>query len=82
MSAQHRVLSSEARQLRTVVIDALWDENRFGYVTQDEFVGTCPVCGDAAIVKFAGYAARVDIECWGGCPEAEVAATIGLEVGP
>lgn len=81
MSPQHRVLPSDARQLRALVIDALWDNDRFGYVTQDDFVGTCPVCGAAAVVKFGGRAARVDIDCWGGCTEVDVAAAIGLEVG-
>lgn len=70
-----RPLSESARRFREMVIATVWDDDRFGYVSSDSFVGTCPVCSDAVAVRFAGTAARVTLACVGGCSEAEIAAT-------
>jgi hypothetical protein len=59
-----------------------WDGQFRGYIDHDCFVGTCPVCGFAVGVRFAGYAPRATLTCEGGCTEAEIAAQIGLEVRP
>lgn len=75
----HRVLSPEAHQLRTLVIDALWGD-RGVYLDADRFVGTCPLCGAPIGVTFAGHAPRAALRCHNGCAEAEVAARLGLEV--
>jgi hypothetical protein len=71
-------LTAEAKRFREVLIDALWDDARFGYVTASSFVGTCPVCGLAVIVQFAGVAPRAELSCYGGCTEAEIGAKINL----
>jgi hypothetical protein len=75
-------LSSDALQFRRLVIDALWRDDSFGYVEKNRFIGTCPLCGDAVGVTFAGRAPRASLNCHGGCSEAELAAAIGLEVRP
>jgi len=75
----HR-LSSEAIRFREHVINVLWDPERFGYVNEDRFVGTCPVCGLAVGVEFAGCAPRATLSCHGGCAEPDIAALHKLEV--
>jgi len=85
MSAGLRQLSTEARQFRTHIIDALLSWGAARYVNEDRFVGTCPVCGDAIGVHFAGFVARATLTCHGdhgGCSEDEVAQVLGLEVRP
>lgn len=77
-----RRLSPEAIRFRELVINALWDPARLGYLDEDSFVGTCPICGAAVAVHFAGHASRAALKCHGGCTEAEVAAVVGLEVRP
>lgn len=74
-----RVLSADAVRFRRMVLDSLWDDARFGYIDADRFVGTCPVCAGAVVVRFAGIAPRATIECEHGCSEAEIAARLGLE---
>lgn len=64
---------------RDTVLDACWDRERFGYVDKDRFVGTCPICAGAIIVRFHGRAARADLECEHRCPEQELAVRLGLE---
>jgi hypothetical protein len=75
-----RQLSRDAVELRRKVIDACWDDDRFGYIDKDRFVGSCPICAFALIVRFAGYAPRASLECSWGCEEAEIADRIGLQV--
>jgi hypothetical protein len=75
-----RQLSPDAVELRRKVIDATWDERRFGYIDSNRFVGTCPICAFAMVVRFAGYAPRASLDCSWGCTEAEIAGRIGLEV--
>jgi hypothetical protein len=58
------------------VIDALWDDQRFGYVTADVFIGTCPICYAPVGVHFAYGAPRAVLQCHGGCGEDEIAASI------
>jgi hypothetical protein len=70
-------LSREAVQLRRKVIDACWDERRAGYIDKDRFVGTCPCCGFTLIVRFAGYAARADLDCLACCADDQIARSIG-----
>jgi hypothetical protein len=82
MNAEHRTLSSEAVRFRSLLIDALWDDRRFGYVDSDCFIGSCVTCGAAIVVRFAGYAPRATLDCHGGCLEAEIAEALGLEVTP
>ncbi len=74
-----KLLSPEARKLRTLVIDALWGD-RGVYLDSDRFVGTCPLCGSAVGVTFAGYAPRATLRCHGGCAEADIARHVGLGV--
>ena len=76
-----RVLSSEAREFRELIIDRLWGEHGV-YVDEDHFVGTCVICGDPIGVVFDGYAARAKLNCHTGCTEAELASQLGLEVLP
>lgn len=61
-----------------------WDGTFRGYIDHDRFVGTCPVCGAAVVVRFAGTAARAALTCLGvadGCPEDKIVARIpGLRV--
>lgn len=73
-----RQLPPESVGFRQSLVDKLWAEECFGYVDQDCFIGTCPVCGAAIGVRFAGYAARATLDCHGGCLEAEIAAVLGL----
>ncbi len=75
-----RRLSPESVRFRRLVIEKLWDEEQFGYVDKDCFLGTCPVCGAAVVVRFAGHAPRATLVCQGGCAEAEIAAVLGLVV--
>lgn len=75
-----RRLSPEAIRFRELVINALWDPARFGYLDEDCFVGTCPVCGLAVGVEFAGCAPRATLSCLGGCAEPDIAALLKLEV--
>lgn len=76
----HRQLTPEAIRFRDLVITALWDDTCFGYVNEDRFVGTCPVCGLAVGVEFAGCAPRATLSCHGGCAEPDIAALLKLEV--
>jgi hypothetical protein len=78
----HRPLPEASVQFRGLVIEALWDHERFGYIDADAFVGTCPVCGAAVGVRFHGHAPRADLNCHGGCREDEIAARLGLKVRP
>lgn len=80
MSQSSRQLCREALELRRKVIDACWDEKRFGYIDQNRFVGTCPLCGFALIVRFVGYAARAILDCTWGCDESDIASRVGLVV--
>ena len=75
-----RQLSREAIELRRRLIDSLWDDAKFGYIDRSTFVGSCPVCSEAIVVKFADYAARASLRCSAGCSEAEIAARVGLAV--
>ncbi|MGH2875674.1 MAG: hypothetical protein ACRDLV_05435 [Solirubrobacteraceae bacterium] len=78
-----RSLPEDAYRFRRLLIDRMWDdERRFGYVDKDTFVGSCPVCDLAVVVRFSGHAARAVLDCHGGCTEAEIAAALGLEVAP
>jgi hypothetical protein len=80
MSARRGELSYEAARFRRHLIDALWDDAMFGYVDQDRFIGSCPVCGTAVAVRFHGTAATATLNCHGGCSEAEIADRLGLVV--
>lgn len=73
-------LTAEAVGFRRLLIDALWDGERFGYVDEDCFIGTCPVCGAAIGCRFAGWAPRATLNCHGGCSEAQVVAAVGRRV--
>lgn len=75
-----RKLPPESVRFRGAIIDALWDKNRFGYVDENRFIGTCPVCGFAIGVHFAGHAPRATLHCHGGCTESEIAARLRLKV--
>jgi len=75
-----RRLSSDSVRFPRLVVDRLWDEKQFGYVDEDCFVGTCPVCGLAVGVEFAGCAPRATLSCLGGCAEPDIAALLKLEV--
>lgn len=79
-----RVLSAEARAFRLQLLNALWPvrDPRCAYISEDAFVGVCPLCGAAVGVRFAGHAARAELACRGGCTEDEVAAHLGLAVRP
>lgn len=77
-----RQLSADAVKFRRLIIDALWDDRQFGYVTEDIFVGSCAVCDAPVGVHFAYGAPRAVLHCHGGCTEAEIANRIGLEVRP
>lgn len=70
------ILPAKSVEFRRLLIDALWDDRAFGYVDEDRFVGTCPVCRCAVGVTFHGYAARADVNCHGGCSEANVVKAI------
>lgn len=72
-------LPIEAVRFRDAIIRALGRE-RFNYLDEDTFVGTCPICGEAVGVRFAGYAPRARLDCHSGCTEAEIASHLGLEV--
>lgn len=74
------LLSPDSVRFRELVINGLWDESEFGYIDQDRFIGTCPVCRAAVGVHFAGTAPRATLNCHGGCSEAEIAAVLGLAV--
>lgn len=75
-------LSAGSIRFRRIVISALWREDSFGYLDEDRFIGTCPLCGEAVGVTFAGRAPRASLNCHGGCSEAELAGSLKLEVGP
>jgi hypothetical protein len=81
MSAQ-AMLSRESVRFREALIRALWDERAFGYIDQDRFLGSCPVCGGAVEVRFHGNAARADLRCQLGCTEAEIVAALRKEGHP
>lgn len=72
----HRPQSDESVRFRRIVIDAYWDDARFGYIDSSRFVGTCPACGTAAVVRFAGSDPRAAIDCDRDCAEADVAAAV------
>jgi hypothetical protein len=78
---QH-VLSADVVRFRNCVIDALWDDNAFGYIDKDAVSGHCPICGEVAFARFAAATPRVTMFCYGGCTETEVATRIGLRVRP
>lgn len=77
-----RPLSAQSVRFRYAVIERLWDSDALGYLTEDRFIGTCPVCGAAIAVHFAGYAPRATLCCYGGCSEEEIAAELGWKVRP
>lgn len=72
----HLPLPEESVRFRRLLIDAYWDDARFGYVDARRFVGTCPACGYPAVVRFAGTAPRATIDCEADCGEADVAAAV------
>jgi hypothetical protein len=72
------MLSDEAVRFRRALIDALWSERQWGYVTEDVFIGECPVCGGPVGVHFAGYAPRATLRCHLGCTEQEIAEQLNL----
>jgi hypothetical protein len=74
------VLPRESVRFRTFLIDKLWTEGAFGYITQDVFLGICPICGRAVTVKFAGFAPRATLHCHGECTEEEIGDRLGLKV--
>lgn len=80
-STVRKPLSEEAVRFRKLLIDTLWDESRFGYIDQDRFIGSCPICGFAIGVTFAGRAPRAALHCHGGCTEDEIASRIRLVMG-
>ena len=77
-----RRLSADAIRFRRRLIDEFWVDDCFGYVSEDHFVGECPLCGAALGVEFAGCAPRAALRCHGGCTEAELAESLGLVVRP
>jgi hypothetical protein len=77
-----RQLSSESVRFRAALIRTLWDDDCFGYIDADRFLGTCPICGGAIGVSFHGHAPRATLNCHGGCTEGEVAARLELSVRP
>jgi hypothetical protein len=80
MTSPPRQLSAEATRFRAYLIDAMWSDRRFGYVDQDCFIGSCPICAFAIGVRFAGAAPRASLDCYGGCTEAEIADRLDLQV--
>lgn len=83
MNGKHCPLSPAAREFRRLIIDALWDRDRFGwYVHGDLFIGTCPIREAPIAAHFHRPAPRVTVSCAGGCTEQEVGDRLGLVVRP
>jgi hypothetical protein len=74
----HAILGAESVRFRSRLLDVLdkIEPRRFGYVDEDTSIASCPVCCSALSVHFHGAAARVDLECFGGCSELEVADAV------
>ena len=79
MRRANRTLTADAIKFRKSLIDTFGRDN-FIYLAADHFVGECIVCGEAIGVRFAGYAPRASLHCYGGCTEAELAEALGLAV--
>ncbi|MGZ4215469.1 MAG: hypothetical protein ACXVS6_15635 [Solirubrobacteraceae bacterium] len=81
MTVRRRQLRPESVRFRKRIIGAFWDHDRWGvYLSEDRFLGTCPICGAPVGVTFAGYAPRATLQCHGGCTEHEIADRLGLAV--
>jgi hypothetical protein len=70
-------LAAASVRFRTRLVDALEaNGQRVGYVAADKIDARCPICGGSLLVSFTGHAPRAELDCLGGCGEAEVAATL------
>lgn len=80
----HAILAAESVRFRGRILDVLnkVEPRRFGYVDEDTSITSCPVCRSALSVRFHGAAARVDLECFGGCSEREVADAVARLAAP
>ena len=79
-AAGQKRLPKESVKFRVFLVTALWDDRRFGYVDEDRFIGSCPICASALGVRFTGTAPQASLNCYGDCAEAEIAERLGLQV--
>jgi hypothetical protein len=74
-------LPTESLRFRGSIIDGVaGDGSRFYYIDKDTSVGVCPCCGGPVSIRFAGMAARAELDCHLGCAEADIAEALGLGV--
>jgi hypothetical protein len=72
-------LPAASQRFREQLLDTLASldpKGHIGYIDEDTSNHHCPVCRGTLIVRFHGTASRADLECLGGCSEAEVLSAL------
>lgn len=69
--------SPEAEAFRAKILNVCGsDVERFQYVDKDTCVPVCPVCDGPLAIRFHDAAVRANLDCYTGCTEAKVLATL------